>query len=70
MLVKDYRKRPTIEDILRSDCITEKMRLYGYTVPSSEELKIKKTSTGQPKRPGEAASTTPTTGGRKSVPPR
>ena len=41
MLVKDYRKRPTIEEILRMDSIAEKMRLYGYSMPSSDELKFK-----------------------------
>jgi len=40
LLTKDYRKRPDIEQILRLDSMTEKMRLYGYEAPSAESLKI------------------------------
>lgn len=47
MLIKDYRKRPSIEEILKFDCIVEKMKLYGYIVPSQEELKIKAVLGGQ-----------------------
>ena len=44
MLVKDYRKRPSIEELLRYECVAEKMKLYGYTVPSTDELKIQSTA--------------------------
>ncbi len=40
LLTKDYRKRPDIEQILRFDSMVEKMKLYGYTLPSLESLKI------------------------------
>lgn len=40
LLTKDYRVRPDIEQILRYDCMTEKMRLYGYQVIPIEQLKI------------------------------
>ena len=40
LLTKDYRQRPDIEQILRLDCITEKMRLYGYVLSPVQNLKI------------------------------
>ena len=40
LLTKDYRVRPDIEQILRLDSMTEKMRLYGYQVTPIEQLKI------------------------------
>ena len=40
LLIKDYRKRPTIEDILNYESIQEKMKLYGYSAPAPHELKI------------------------------
>lgn len=40
LLIKDYRKRPTIEDILKYECIVEKMKLFGYSAPAPDELKI------------------------------
>jgi len=40
LLTKDYRQRPDIEQILRLDCITEKMRLYGYVLSPIQSLKI------------------------------
>lgn len=41
LLIKDFRQRPTIEQILHMDSMAEKMRLYGYEVPTAEALKIK-----------------------------
>jgi len=46
LLTKDYRRRPDIEEILRFESMTEKMRLYGYTLPAAESLKF------APKRAG------------------
>ena len=40
LLTKDYRARPDIEQILRYDSMMEKMRLYGYDLPSIEQLKF------------------------------
>lgn len=40
LLTKDYRTRPDIEQILRFDSTSEKMRLYGYTLPKAETLKF------------------------------
>ena len=36
-----------MEEILKFECIVEKMKLYGYVVPTTEELKIKAVSGGQ-----------------------
>lgn len=40
LLTKDYRTRPDIEQVLRMDSVAEKMRLYGYELPSVESLKL------------------------------
>ena len=35
-----------MEELLRMECIVEKMRLYGYVVPTTEELKIRQGVSG------------------------
>ncbi len=40
LLLKDYRQRPAIMDILSSATMAEKLKKYGYTVPSEGELRI------------------------------
>lgn len=40
LLLKDYRQRPAIMDILSSATMVEKLKKYGYTVPSEGELRI------------------------------
>lgn len=40
LLLKDYRQRPAIMDILSTSIVVEKMKKYGYTMPSEGELKI------------------------------
>jgi hypothetical protein len=44
ILLKDYRKRPSIDEILNSPSMQDKMKLYGYTSVRSEELKVRKPS--------------------------
>lgn len=40
LLLKDYRQRPAIMDILSTASMVEKIKKYGYTVPSEGELRI------------------------------
>jgi hypothetical protein len=41
-LIKDFMKRPSIEDILGMECMKEKIRAFNYSEVMSETLKIKK----------------------------
>ena len=47
ILMKDYRKRPSIDDILNSATMIDKMKLYGYTPVRSEDLKIRRGNNAQ-----------------------
>lgn len=41
LLLQDYRKRPSVQEILNSNTMQEKMKAYGYTATAESELKIK-----------------------------
>lgn len=55
LLTKDYRQRPDIEQILRYDSMTEKMRMLGYSLVPIEQLKFKPKS-GQERSSSSRAS--------------
>jgi len=40
LLTKSQKERPSIEQILRSPTMTEKMKAYGYSLPNEDDLKI------------------------------
>jgi hypothetical protein len=40
LLLKDQRARPGIQEILESETMKEKMKLYGYSMPTAEELML------------------------------
>jgi NIMA (never in mitosis gene a)-related kinase 1/4/5 len=42
LLKKDYRQRPSIDQILEMTSMKEKMRMFDYTHTPSEVLKLKK----------------------------
>lgn len=41
LLLKDHKKRPGIEEILKSQTLVDKMKLYGYQCQNEAALKIK-----------------------------
>ena len=40
LLIKDYRKRPAIDEILKLPAMAERMARMNYEVPSMESLKM------------------------------
>lgn len=40
LLTKDQRVRPSIHEILNFDSMKEKMKLYGYSMPTAQELML------------------------------
>lgn len=40
LLIKDYRQRPDIEQILRHPAMSERMKKMSIELPSTESLKI------------------------------
>ena len=40
LLIKDYRKRPEIDEILNSPVMIERMKKFQIECPTSESLKI------------------------------
>lgn len=47
LLIKDYRQRPDIEEILRHPAMVERIKKLSIEIPTSESLKI------APKKPKE-----------------
>jgi len=47
LLIKDYRQRPDIEEILRHPAVVERMKKLSIELPLAENLKI------APKKPKE-----------------
>jgi len=39
LLCKDYKKRPSIQEILEMVVMTEKATYFGYTIPKATDLK-------------------------------
>jgi hypothetical protein len=55
LLKKDYRQRPSVDQILEMSSMREKMRMFDYKHTPSEVLKVKKAQPSQ----GQSASRSP-----------
>ena len=69
LLLKDHRKRPSIEEILNLPSLQDKMKLYGYSAVSSEELKVSKAAENTTPGGGIKPYNKPTTSGPKPLVP-